>query len=400
MPVCNVYLFGSHVVVKPILLCYNSNKHTIATIESKKYTLKIYPRVQRIKGNFFKTKHTPLIGDAVIVSFSVVDSESYKLVWKKWNTSYMKTHNPSIPIILVGCNAEDRIEKIESEELTNLEKKQISVEMGEQLARHINATKYLECSAIDETNLQDVYEEVARTSIFYQNLMPSFHLRAVMGTQNSGKTEMIRHFVYGERLNVFGESMNDQRHFSIDDEDVFSTHIEIDGEEFHLLLKDAKNLLLEIFDFSYRYFGSNKILKSYNGVDAVILVFSVVEPDSFNVVTKSVFPRNQTFDDVPEYPIPIFLIGNQTDLRKDPKTLTNLAKQGKRPITYEMGEQLAREINADKYLECSSSDGNGITDTFEEIVWASLRRFERIQQLMIEEKSKQKRGFFKRLFGW
>ena len=36
----------------------------------------------------------------------------------------------------------------------------------------------------------------------------------------------------------------------------------------------------------------------------------------------------------------------------------------------------------------------------EELVWTSLRRFEKVQQLMIQEKAKQKQGFLKRLFGW
>ena len=38
-------------------------------------------------------------------------------------------------------------------------------------------------------------------------------------------------------------------------------------------------------------------------------------------------------DNVAEYPIPIILIGNQTDLRNDPKTLNDLSKQEKQPIT-------------------------------------------------------------------
>ena len=37
-----------------------------------------------------------------------------------------------------------------------------------------------------------------------------------------------------------------------------------------------------------------------------------------------------------------------------------------------MGEQLARQINATKYLECSRNDVIGIEKIFEEGVWASF----------------------------
>jgi len=57
--------------------------------------------------------------------------------------------------------------------------------------------------------------------------------------------------------------------------------------------------------------------------------------------------------------LPILLVGNKTELRTDEKTLRNLSKQGRRPITFEMGEEIVRKINAVKYTKCSS-DGMGI----------------------------------------
>ena len=398
MPVCDVYLFGSDVITTLFLQCYNTDPKRTVTIGSKNYNLKIYSDVQRIKANFFRTKETILISDAVIVLFSFDDPDSSEYVRKKWNTSYMKSYNPTTPVILVGCNIKDSNDKKLSEKLANLENKQICIKMNKQLARRINATKYLECPTIDETNLQDIFEEVVRTSIYYRNLMNTFRI-FVIGKKNSGKTEMIRQFVCGNRLNVFEECLNDQPNFSDHDEHNFSTHIEIDGEEFHLLLKDAENSN-EIFSSSNWYFWDNEVLKRYRFVDAVVLVFSIIEPDSIDAISKSVVRRIRTFDDVPEYSIPIMLIGTQTDFRNDHETLNYLSKQGKRPITDEIGEQLAREINAVKYLECSSSDEMEIAKAFEEVVWASLRRFQKMHRLMIQEKVKQKRGFFGRLFGW
>ena len=317
---------------------------------------------------------------------------------EEWNTSYMKYCNPNTPIILVGCNTEDRIEMEGSEVLTSLKNKQISTKKGEKLARTLNATKYAECLNICETDLQDIYEEVVRTLIYYGNLMPSFRI-FVVGKQNSGKTDMIRRLVYGERSNVVGKCLSDQSNFRNDDKDKFSTHIENDGEEFHLLLNNVKDLseagkLLPLLITKLIFFyWDNDYKLAYYYADAAILVFSVIDPDSFNAITKDltsgIRPENNI---LPDYPIPIIFVGNQTDLRNDSETLNNLSEQGKEPITYEKGEQLARRIKSIKYLECSISDLTEIESVFEETVWASLRRFERIEQLKILEKAKQKLG--------
>jgi len=50
-----------------------------------------------------------------------------------------------------------------------------------------------------------------------------------------------------------------------------------------------------------------------------------------------------------------------------------------------MGEYLARNINAVKYLECSCNEQNKIENMFEEAVWKSLRK---IEQETRKQKSK------------
>ena len=71
------------------------------------------------------------------------------------------------------------------------------------------------------------------------------------------------------------------------------------------------------------------------------------------------------------------------------------------PIISEIGEELARKINAVKYIECSSFDVTEIDNVFQEAVLFSLCIFEEIRRYH-NEKSNQKQGFFKRflnLFG-
>lgn len=44
----------------------------------------------------------------------------------------------------------------------------------------------------------------------------------------------------------------------------------------------------------------------------------------------------------------------QAAFRDDPATVEKLAKNKQRPISYEAGERLARELRAVKYVECSA----------------------------------------------
>ena len=51
---------------------------------------------------------------------------------------------------------------------------------------------------------------------------------------------------------------------------------------------------------------------------------------------------------------PFIIVGTQVDKRDNPAVIEKLAKNRLKPITPEMGEELARELKAAKYVECSA----------------------------------------------
>ena len=74
--------------------------------------------------------------------------------------------------------------------------------------------------------------------------------------------------------------------------------------------------------------------------------------------------------------IPIILVGLKRDLREDPTTVEAMRKKSLKFVSTKEGEDVARDIGAKKYLECSSLTGEGVDDVFEAATRAALLTFE------------------------
>lgn len=107
---------------------------------------------------------------------------------------------------------------------------------------------------------------------------------------------------------------------------------------------------------------------SYPQTDVFLICFSIVSPPSFDNVTSKWSPeiKHHAND------VPIILVGTKMDLREDPRTLDQLAKQKMAPITYSQGLQLAKEIGAAKFIECSALTQKGLKLVFDEAIRAAL----------------------------
>ncbi len=61
-------------------------------------------------------------------------------------------------------------------------------------------------------------------------------------------------------------------------------------------------------------------------------------------------------------------MGTQIDLRDDTATINKLSQVSQRPITVEAAEELARELGAVKYVECSALTHKGVNNVFDEAI--------------------------------
>jgi GTPase SAR1 family protein len=71
-------------------------------------------------------------------------------------------HAPNTPIILVGTKLDLREDKDTVEKLREKRMSPITYPQGLQMAKEIGSVKYLECSALTQKGLKNVFDEAIR----------------------------------------------------------------------------------------------------------------------------------------------------------------------------------------------------------------------------------------------
>ena len=107
---------------------------------------------------------------------------------------------------------------------------------------------------------------------------------------------------------------------------------------------------------------------SYPQTDIFLLCFSVISPSSYENV------REKWVGEVKHHcpNVPFLIVGTQRDLRNDPHTVDQLRRTKQSPISHEMGERLARDLGAVRYVECSALTQNGLKNVFDEAIITAL----------------------------
>ncbi|KAJ2604408.1 GTPase Cdc42 [Coemansia sp. RSA 1722] len=96
--------------------------------------------------------------DVFLVCFSVISQASFENVKEKWFPE-VHHHCPGVPCLIVGTQVDLREDSAIKAKLAKNKQDVISVDQGERLAKELKAVKYVECSALTQKGLKNVFDE-------------------------------------------------------------------------------------------------------------------------------------------------------------------------------------------------------------------------------------------------
>ena len=97
--------------------------------------------------------------DVFLVCFSVTSPASFENVKEKWFPE-VHHHCPGVPCLIVGTQVDLRDDAQVIEKLARQKQRPVTSEQGERLARELGAVKFVECSALTQKGLKNVFDEV------------------------------------------------------------------------------------------------------------------------------------------------------------------------------------------------------------------------------------------------
>lgn len=116
--------------------------------------------------------------DVFLICFSLNNRTSFEHIEKKWKPE-LDHHAAQVPFLVVGTKEDIREEQKAFDTFENLSSKALSV----------GAVKYLECSAMKLTGLQEVFEEAIRAALKFKNgPSPSAAGGKAAGTKAAGNS--------------------------------------------------------------------------------------------------------------------------------------------------------------------------------------------------------------------
>ncbi|KAI5844719.1 P-loop containing nucleoside triphosphate hydrolase protein [Tricharina praecox] len=99
--------------------------------------------------------------DVFLICFSIVSPPSFDNVLSKWHPE-ISHHAPNVPVILVGTKLDLRDDPKTVTALREKRMAPITYPQGIQRCKEIHAVRYLECSALTQKGLKNVFDEAIR----------------------------------------------------------------------------------------------------------------------------------------------------------------------------------------------------------------------------------------------
>ncbi|AET41059.1 Rho family small GTPase Ecym_7212 [Eremothecium cymbalariae DBVPG len=170
----------------------------------------------------------------------------------------------------------------------------------------------------------------------------------IVGDGACGKTCLLIVFAKGKFPQVYVPTVFDN----------YVADVEVDGRRVELALWDTAGQ--EDYDRLRPL--------SYPDSNVVLICYSIDLPDSLENVMEKWISEVLYFCQG----VPVILVGCKADLRNDPQVIEQLRQQGQQPVSQAQAQEVADQIGAVEYIECSAKTGFGVREVFEAATRASL----------------------------
>lgn len=134
------------------------------TVDGRTVSLNLWDTAGQEEYDRLRTLSYPQT-NVFVICFSIGSPSSFANVRHKWHPEVCH-HCPNIPILLVGTKKDLRSDPETVKKLKEQGLSPTTYQQGTSLSKQIGAVKYLECSALNQEGVRDVFVESVRAVLF------------------------------------------------------------------------------------------------------------------------------------------------------------------------------------------------------------------------------------------
>ncbi|KAK6486581.1 UNVERIFIED_CONTAM: hypothetical protein FKN15_009229 [Acipenser sinensis] len=157
---CLLISYTTNAFPKEYIPTVFDNYSAQVTVDGRTISLNLWDTAGQEEYDRLRTLSYPQT-NVFVICFSIASPPSYENVKHKWHPE-VTHHCPNTPILLVGTKKDLRNDAELLKKLKEQNQTTISQQQGTALARQIHAIKYLECSALNQDGIKEVFAEAVR----------------------------------------------------------------------------------------------------------------------------------------------------------------------------------------------------------------------------------------------
>ncbi|XP_038816960.1 rho-related GTP-binding protein RhoG-like [Salvelinus fontinalis] len=157
---CLLISYTTNAFPKEYIPTVFDNYSAQVTVDSRTISLNLWDTAGQEEYDRLRTLSYPQT-NVFVICFSVASPPSFENIKHKWHPE-VTHHCPNTPILLVGTKKDLRNDPEVLKKLKDQNQTTITQQQGTALARQIQAIKYLECSALNQDGIKEVFAEGVR----------------------------------------------------------------------------------------------------------------------------------------------------------------------------------------------------------------------------------------------